>query len=387
MKQIPLFDSKDIDINSCENEWVDMPEYQNVKQEEAEFTATFKFRTKDDYDQFHDLVKKHIYGGKKVFDGMQSLDKKQAWYPLNRSDSNTFRYTDRKHPLPAKFPIYIVSKARYKFNPTVNTLKKMNVPFYIVVEQDEYKEYCNLVDKDQVLILPQKYKDDYDQYWDDKDGRVGPGAARNFVWDHSLNNGHDWHWVMDDNIESFKRLNNNKKIRCDSSTIFYIVEQFILRYTNVAIAGLCYDYFCPATDARPPIKFNTRIYSCLLIRNDIPYRWRGRYNEDTDLSLRALKDGWVTVQFNAFLQEKMATQKLRGGNSKEFYDGEGTLNKSQMLEDMHPDVAKVAFMHNRWHHHVDYKPFMQNAIIRKADVRINNDVNNFGLTIRKRKII
>ena len=58
-----------------------------------------------------------------------------------------------------------------------------------------------------------------------------------------------------------------------------------------------------------------------------------------------------------------------------------------MLEDMHPDVAKVAYMHNRWHHHVDYKPFMQNAIIRKADIRINDDVNNYGLTIRKRKTI
>jgi len=48
-----------------------------------------------------------------------------------------------------------------------------------------------------------------------------------------------------------------------------------------------------------------------LIRNDVPYRWRGRYNEDTDLSLRMLKDRWCTIQFNAFLQGKAATP-LRG---------------------------------------------------------------------------
>lgn len=32
-----------------------------------------------------------------------------------------------------------------------------------------------------------------------------------------------------------------------------------------------------------------RAFPCILIQNDIPFRWRGRYNEDTDLSLRALK--------------------------------------------------------------------------------------------------
>ena len=87
------------------------------------------------------------------------------------------------------------------------------------------------------------------------------------------------------------------------------VENFVDRYDNIAIAGLNYSKFCKESDKTPAFVMNTRIYSFLLIRNDIPYRWRGRYNEDTDLSLRVLKDGWCTIQFNSFLAGKATTQK------------------------------------------------------------------------------
>jgi len=224
----------------------------------------------------------------------------------------------------------------------------MKVPFFIIVEKQEYENYLKLVKKEQILILPQEYKNNYDHFWKDDDPRTGAGCARNYAWNHSIQNGYDWHWVMDDNIESFERFNNNKKIRIYDGSIFYICEDFILRYVNIALAGLQYSNFMPSSDFRPPFKINTRIYSCLLIRNDISYRWRGRYNEDTDLSLRVLKDGWCTVQFNAFLQGKRATQTVKGGNTDEFYK-DGTLDKSKMLVDMHPDIAKLVLRFNRWH--------------------------------------
>jgi hypothetical protein len=237
------------------------------------------------------------------------------------------------------------------------------------------------VDKERILILPKRYLTEYDVFWNDDDPRTGPGPARNFAWDHSIKNGYEWHWVMDDNIESFKRLNDNKKVVCVDGTIFYCAEEFVLRYKNIAQAGLQYTKFCPWYDDRPPFKLNTRIYSCLLIRNDIPYRWRGRYNEDTDLSLRILKDGWCTVQFNAFLQAKRATQTVKGGNSKEFYDDEGTERKSRMLADMHPDVTRVGERFNRIHHYVNYNVFKRNKIIRKDEVNIKDGINNYGMIL------
>jgi hypothetical protein len=51
-----------------------------------------------------------------------------------------------------------------------------------------------------------------------------------------------------------------------------------------------------------------------------------------------------------------------------------------MLEDMHPDVAKVVWRFNRWHHHVDYKPFKGNKLIRKSNFNnLLNTNNEYGL--------
>ena len=40
----------------------------------------------------------------------------------------------------------------------------MGVDYFIIVEENEYENYKNVV-KGKVLILPQKYKDEYDKFW------------------------------------------------------------------------------------------------------------------------------------------------------------------------------------------------------------------------------
>lgn len=282
-----------------------------------------------------------------------------------------------------RFPIYIISKGRWNRRPTANYLEEVGLDYFIVVEADEYEEYKSRV-KGTVLILPQSFKDEYDCFWNDG-GPTGSGPARNFCWEHSIQNGYSHHWLMDDNIESIQRYNHNMKIKCMTGTPFYVMEDFVLRYKNIAMAGPNYSIFCPANEGRPPLYFNTRIYSTLLIRNEIPFRWRGRYNEDTDLSLRALKNGWCTVQFNLFLQEKRATGTLTGGNTDEIYQ-DGTYEKSKMIEEMHPDVAQVIRQYNRWHHHVNYNPFKKNTLIRVSDYdeRVSSTVNNYGLKLERR---
>ena len=285
-----------------------------------------------------------------------------------------------------RFPVYIISKGRWKRKPTSNCFEKIGLDYYIVVEKQEYNNYASVIDKNKILILPQKYLDEYDTFWKrSDDNKTGPGPARNYCWEHSIKNGYKWHWVFDDNIEAIERFNNNMKIKCTTSTPFYIIEDFVLRYKNIVQAGFGYSIFCPASDFRPPVRINTRIYSNQLIKNDIPYRWRGRYNEDTDLSLRILKDGLCTAEFNAFLISKRATQTMSGGNTAEFYKEEGTLNKSQMLVDMHPDVSKLSFRWNRWHHYVNYKPFKKNKLIKRKNIVIKKGINEYGMVLNKKK--
>ena len=186
---------------------------------------------------------------------------------------------------------------------------------------------------------------------------------------------------MDDNITDFYRLVHNQKIRFGDATGFRIMEDFVLRYKNVAMAGPNYENFIVRKEQYPPFVLNTRIYSCNLIRNDLTLRWRGRYNEDTDLSLRLLKDGWCTVQFNAVLQNKLGTQTVKGGCNADFYEKEGTAPKSQMLVKLHPDVSRLMWRFGRVHHHVDYRPFRGLKLIPRAGVAVPAGVDDYGLRI------
>tara|TARA_R100001530_G_scaffold104276_3_gene72615 strand:+ start:7771 stop:8637 length:867 start_codon:yes stop_codon:yes gene_type:complete len=284
----------------------------------------------------------------------------------------------------SKYPIYIVSKGRWETRFTSKALDSMNQPYYMVIEPEEYEEYAKVINPEQILLLPQKYHDEYDPCTEEEWKSNGPGAARNFAWEHSIENGFARHWVMDDNIRSFKRLNGNRALDCHTGAIFRMAEDFVDRYTNVALAGPQYDMFVIFKDDNPAFILNTRIYSCLLINNELPYRWRGRYNEDTDISLRALKDGWCTVEFYIFMQQKIVTQGLKGGNTDAFYADEGTMNKSRMIQKMHPDVSRVVWKFHRWHHEVNYQSFKKNRLILRDDIEIPDGVNNYGMTIKEK---
>lgn len=278
-----------------------------------------------------------------------------------------------------RFPIYIVSKGRSDTRLTMRCLDRIAVPYHVIIEQQEFSAYAQHIDASRLLVLDPAFQRDYDTCDELGDAKSkGPGPARNFAWAHAMAAGHPWHWVMDDNIVYFFRLNQNTKSLIDG-TAFYCMEDFVLRYSNIGMAGPNYEMFVPRKVKTPPFVMNTRIYSCNLIRNDLPFRWRGRYNEDTDLSLRILKSGWCTVQFNAFIQKKTATQKMRGGNSDAFYDQEGTRPKSEMLVRMHGDVAKLVWKFHRWHHEVDYRPFKNNHLRRVAE--LPQGIDEFGMRL------
>lgn len=301
--------------------------------------------------------------------------------------------------MPAKsptHPFYIPSKGRYNTLITSQSLTDLGIRHYLVVEPQQVELYeAGVFDRKllaTVLPLDMSYKDHY-ELCDDL-GHVrstGPGSARNFAWDHSISLGHAWHWVMDDNIQGFYRMTRNLRVRVASPSIWRAMEEFVARFSNVAMAGPNYTMFAFGASALPPFITNTRIYSCNLIRNDVPFRWRGRYNEDTILSLDMLKAGWCTVQFNAFLQQKLGTQKIAGGNTAEFYHAEGatkntagytdtgTYAKSKMLVDVHPDCSQMVFKFNRWHHHVDYSRF-KNMPLQRAE-NVKPGIDNYGMEL------
>lgn len=282
-------------------------------------------------------------------------------------------------------PIYVVSKGRWRNNQrlTSRALHEMIVPHFIIVEEQEAESYRQARDASAtILVLDPQYQKDYDRCLPaDSPLSPGSGPARNFAWDHAASSGASWHWTMDDNIQRFYRLNRNAKVPVADGTILRVMESFADRYDNVSMVGPNYESFVRRRRTWPPFVLNTRIYSCNLIRTTLPYRWRARWNEDTDLSLRMLKDGWCTILFYAFLQNKLATQRMAGGNTTELY-GEGTLAKSQMIVDLHPDVARLAKRFERDHHYIDYSRFTTRLHLRE-DVVVPNEVDNFGMVLEQ----
>jgi len=373
-------------INKWSKYWINMPHFHN-DQNDPFHRIIIEFKNDNDIKDLSDKIEQDIT------DRTLSM-----WHPkLIRASYKTKGlgwHCNEDETTKPKYPIYIVSKGRWdpKIRLTAKVLEAMKQPYYIVVEEQEYDNYLNVTDSryGTVLILDNQYKAYYDTYDDlGLSKSTGPGPARNFAWDHSVSMGYDSHWVMDDNIRDMYRMNNNQRIPIYSGVMFRVCEDFMDRFENVYISGLQYVGFCASNNKYPPYVLNTRIYSCLLIRNDCKYQWRGRYNEDTDLSLRVLKDGDCTIQYNIFLQDKEATQQIGGGNTAEFYAVEdqedeiykGTSNKSEMLFKMHPDVTKNVWRFNRWHHYVDYTPFKDNQLILKPNLNLSKTINEYNMKL------
>jgi hypothetical protein len=270
-----------------------------------------------------------------------------------------------------RYPIYVISKGRWEKPLTAMALREMGVDFHLVVEPTEGDAY-RAAFSDEVVELP--FHD------------LGQGSipARNWCWDHAEEMGFERHWILDDNIEQFNRMNNNLQHRCDSPAYFRAMEDWCDRYENVALAGPEYDFFCKSRCKWPPMRLNTRIYSCILINHQVSHRWRGRYNEDTDLALRCLKDGWCTALFIAFPQQKTQSMKMSGGNTEEVYgDTDERREFAESLQRQHPDVVKVKRRFGRWHHVVNYMPFKRNKLKRKDGVKVEAGINNYGVEGRQ----
>ena len=273
-----------------------------------------------------------------------------------------------------KYPVYIVSKGRWESRLTSKALERMNIPYRVVVEPQEFDDYAGVIDSEKILVLPFS--------------NLGQGSipARNWIIEHSIDIGANRHWILDDNIREFMRLNNNKIYIADSGSTFRAIEDFSDRYENIALSGMQYFLFVSRKTKLKPFTLNTRIYSCILINNDIPYRWRGRYNEDTDLSIRVLKAGWCTVLFYAFPCRKIPTMTMKGGNTEELYQDDGRYQMAESLKKQHPDIVKIGRRWNRWQHIVDYRQFKCNRLIKKKDAVISPGIDNYGMVLKKRLI-
>jgi hypothetical protein len=326
---------------SWESHWVDMPRFHQKKQEPL---VCLRIETNASSEYLSRMFKQTI------------TDKtKSIWFPKLNRGLGSFAWVSESELQP-RYPFYIISKGRPNCI-TARALEKCGINYKIVIEESDLCQYLEYHDRSVLHV---------GDFINDSKSSI---PVRNYVDKISPS---DWYWLLDDNIEDFNYLTDNNKYVVRTGVIFVAAEDFVNRYTNIGQAGFNYYSFSKKTDPVPAFCLNTRIYSCTLMNRNVEIErekgklWRGRYNEDTDLSLRILKAGYCTVLFNTFLAGKVTTQRLKGGNTDNVYiDGDERLQFAESLRLQHPDVTKVVRRFNRWHHHVDYRGFKQKLEYKK----------------------
>lgn len=251
-----------------------------------------------------------------------------------------------------EYPIYIISKGR-AFNPlTAKNFEQAGLDYLIAVEPQEAQEYIKALGKKRVLVLPFS--------------NLGLGSypARNFCWEHSKLNGYKYHWIFDDNILFWMKWIDGKRRKFfELNSALLYVENFVNKH-NIDIGGFEEPNFV-VKPPKKPFKINCHVYSAMLIKNSLPYRWRLKYNEDVDLCLQVLHNKGTTASCIYYMANKVSTaDKMKGGNQDELYNGNDPkkkLLKAKMLEAQWPQYAKTVIRFNRIHHFVDWKVFKKKA--------------------------
>jgi len=357
--QISLFDIEP----DWRESWWGMPEF-TMQDASPQHRITINFMTQEDVAEFARLTGIPV-----------STRSDTGWFPHQKPLNGEVEWDGP--PTDSRYPICIPSKGRADVQKTGKALDRMGVSYKFFVEETEGDEYIKHLGTDKVVVMP--FHD------------LGQGSipARNFIWEWAKERGFKRHWTVDDNITSFARCTNNRRLCVRGGGFFQAMEDFVDRHENIAMAGPHHKGFVPdRNDRTGPYLLNSRVYSCILLETSLPDRWRGRYNEDTDLSLRLLKQGKCTLLFRALLMDKGTTvgvknaKPMKGGNTDNVYNGgDHRLAFAQSLADQHPDCVKVAWKFNRWHHEVDYSKFKCNQPILKPGVVPIVGSNEYGMKL------
>ena len=226
------------------------------------------------------------------------------------------------------YPIYILSKGRPK-KVTAQCLDDVGVPYTVVVEPYEEALYLEAgYTPIQLLVLPKSNQ--------------GIAYVRNFIKEHSIECGWEYHWQLDDNIKDFRVRRNNKNIKHSALHLLSASENFIKPFDNIGIVGLCHTVFA---FARPHyVDINKQVYSCVLVNNQSKAKWRDEVVEDTDYSLQVLSENYCTLLLNKFLIGKEATSKDSGGNDN---SDEWRMKRSLGLQKYWPGAFKITEQYGR----------------------------------------
>jgi len=237
-----------------------------------------------------------------------------------------------------KYPIFIPSRGRENTCLTANLLLIENIDFLIVVEPQDLEKYSATFGNSKLLVM--------------QENNQGIAYVRNFIKDYAKEKGYLYHWQIDDNIKNFRIRTNGKNEKTTAQYCLTQAEVFVDLYKNIGGVGLTHTAF--AFSHKNPIEVNKQIYSCVLIKSDLPISYRKETVDDTDFSLQILtldNNYWCTLLLCRLLIEKAATLSMKGGNTEIEYKKEQGLSGRELrtrgLIKQWPGIFKYTYQYGR----------------------------------------
>lgn len=275
-------------------------------------------------------------------------------------DKTKNMYCDVKN----KYPIFVISYLRSndKDGKTCSWLEKMGIPYTVVVEEDQENDYKEWLETKngmgEILTMDKEFKKFQNQF-----GNYGSIPVRNFIHNYIINRGDKKYWLLDDNIDGYKWVDKYTKVNCNSPLCFRMVEDWSDEIKNMYLSGHQYSSFVPEIDMKQKVLYGTRVFSSMLISRDIPKLnddndiWRGKFNEDVDLSIRLLSQGFPTANFCNITSMKCSTGSCKGGNTDGIYkqdcgDKRGGKIKTDEIVERWPDYVREVKRFGRTHHDI-----------------------------------
>lgn len=277
-----------------------------------------------------------------------------------------------------KYPIYVLSLGRYSDlsfpDATCMTLEEMGLEYTLVLMTREVENYRETL---------KRYNCKYCVniiHLEDNHG-LGGTPQRNLAWDDSKKRGFSKHWILDDNIHGYFWFNRRQKIQIKSGVVFRNVEDFVDNLNEkVGLAAHAYRYDTRGTEMRNPIIVNGKTFSSILVNHNLldkcKIKWRLKYNEDIDLGLQVLSNGFMTIGYETFLSGKKATKDNREGGNRDIYlqyKQEGFVRKLECLQNewghipnlIGETTKKLGKEDERVHHLIDWDRFKPKTLTNK----------------------
>lgn len=273
-----------------------------------------------------------------------------------------------------KYPIFCPSKGRAKLASTLRFFERDKIPYKVVVEPQEAKQYADVWGLKRLQVLPFSNR--------------GLATTRNWIVEYGKKMGYERVWMIDDNCRDWHVRYKAKRFHCNPGVCLSGCEIFTDRYENIAISGLNYSLFCPDRHKHKPYVVNHHVYSCMLVNTAMPFRFRGgaeAFNDDVDMCLQIVTSGyWCTVLLNTFLYHKKRTMLVKGGMEK-WYRDNGRLKMSRSLEKLWPGIVTVKRRFGRPHFMIknNWKSFKRPLIKKKGYI----DDRKLDLKLVKKKEI